>query len=342
MQTQGIISILDKTNAKLVVLLCHQNADPDAICAAFGFSKFLQRLKRELKIEIAAAQGASRLSKFLLNSLPLTLTPQPHIEEADIIALLDTNTIQQLAEWGERVKSAKAKLVVIDHHASHPETERLASLCITEEEASSASEIIYKFFKEAGFTLSEIEAKAIFLGIAFDTRHFVLAKSNTLKIVADLIDAGVKVEETLSLLALPMDQSERIARLKACRRAKLMKVNDWLLAFSHVSAYQASAARALIGLGAHVAAVAGQREEKIQISLRASEEFYKETGIHLGRDIANPLGEYLKGMGGGHSLSAGVNGVGDLEVSLKRCARLLKESITQKRQELTVKDEENR
>jgi len=330
MQVQEITSLLDKTNAKQIVLLCHQNADPDAICAAFGFSKFLQRLKPELKIEIAAAQGASRLSKSILNSLPLTLTPQPRIEEADIVALLDTNTIQQLAEWGERVKAAKAKLVVIDHHASHPETERLATLCITDEEASSACEIVYKFFKEAGFTLSEVEAKAIFLGIAFDTRHFVLAKSNTLKIVADLIDAGVKAEETLSLLALPMDQSERIARLKACKRVKLMKVNNWLLAFSHVSAYQASAARALISLGAHVAAVAGQRGEKIQISLRACKEFYEKTGIHLGRDIANPLGEYLKGMGGGHSLSAGVNGVGDLEAGLKRCARLFKENLTKK------------
>ena len=97
MQVEGIISLLDKTNAKLIVLLCHQNADPDAICAAFAFSKFLQRLKPELTIEIAAAQGPSRLSKFLLNSLPLTLTAQPRIDKADIIALLDTNTIQQLA-----------------------------------------------------------------------------------------------------------------------------------------------------------------------------------------------------------------------------------------------------
>jgi nanoRNase/pAp phosphatase (c-di-AMP/oligoRNAs hydrolase) len=330
MQVEGIASLLDKTNAKLVVLLCHQNADPDAICAAFAFSKFLHRLKPELKVEIAAALGPSRLSKFLLNSLPVTLTNQPHIEEADVIALLDTNTVQQLANWGERVKAANVPLVVIDHHASHPETERLATLCISNEEASSACEIVYSFFKEAKFTLSEIEAKAIFLGIAFDTRHFILAKSNTLKTVADLIDAGVKAEETLSLLSLPMDQSERIARLKACRRVKLMKVNDWLIAFSHVSAYQASAARALVSLGAHVAAVAGQRNEKIQISLRANKEFHEGTGIHLGRDIANPLGEYLKGMGGGHSLSAGVNGVGDLEVSLKRCARLLKENLTKK------------
>jgi nanoRNase/pAp phosphatase (c-di-AMP/oligoRNAs hydrolase) len=327
MQVHEIVALIDKLNAKLVVLLCHHNADPDAICAAFAFYRLLQRLKPELEIEIAAAQGPSRLSKFMLKSLPAKLTAQPRIEKADLIVLLDTNTIQQLDEWGERVKASNSPLIVIDHHASHPETERLATMCMANEEASSTCEIIYRFFKEAEVKLTEVEAKALFLGIAFDTRHFVIATSTTLKIVADLIEAGVNAQETLPLLSLPMEHSERIARLKAGRRVKLLRISDWLIALSHVSAYQASAARALIGSGAHVAIVAGQRGDKLQVSLRASRDFYKKTGIHLGSDIAKPLGEYLQGMGGGHSVSAGANGVGDVEASLKRCVRLLKERL---------------
>jgi len=318
---------MDELKAKLVVLLCHHNADPDAVCAAFALSKLLKHLKPKLNIEIAAAQGLSRLSKYLLNSLPAKLTTQPRIEAADILILLDTNTIQQLDEWSERVRGSNAPLVVIDHHASHPETERLATLCITDEEASSTCEIIYRFYKEAEVEFEKVEAKALFLGIAFDTRHFILASSGTLKTVAELIDVGVNAEEALSLLSLPMDHSERIARLKASRRVRLIKIKEWLVALSHVSAYQASAARALIGLGVHIAVVAGQREEKIQVSLRSCRDFYNKTGIHLGRDIAKPLGDYLKGMGGGHSISAGANGVGDLEATLKRCARLLRESL---------------
>jgi nanoRNase/pAp phosphatase (c-di-AMP/oligoRNAs hydrolase) len=125
-----------------------------------------------------------------------------------------------------------------------------------------------------------------------------------------------------------MEPSERIARLKASKRVKLLKVNNWLIAFSNVSSYQASAARGLINLGAHVAIVAGQRGEKIQISMRASQDFHEKTGVHLGRDIAKPLGAYLKGMGGGHSVSAGVNGGGDVESSLKRCLTLLKAKVS--------------
>jgi nanoRNase/pAp phosphatase (c-di-AMP/oligoRNAs hydrolase) len=74
--------------------------------------------------------------------------------------------------------------------------------------------------------------------------------------------------------------------------------------------------------------VAGQHNEKMQISMRANEDFYQKTGIHLGRDVAKPLGEYLNGMGGGHAVSAGVNGAGDIEASVKRCVKLLKEKLS--------------
>jgi len=327
MSIQKIMVLIDELDAKLIVLLCHHNADPDAVCAAYALSQLLRRLRPKLNIEIAAARGPSRLSKFLLKELPTELIIQPPIEEADLLILLDTNTIQQLDEWGERVRASNSPIIVIDHHAGHPETERLATICVADEEASSTCEIVYNFFKEMKVELTKMEAKALFLGMAFDTRHFILAKSSTFKAVAELVDVGVKTEEALSLLALPMESSERIARLKAGQRVKLIKINDWLIALSHVSAYQASAARALIGLGVHVAIVAGQRGENIQISLRSSRDFHRGSGIHLGRDIANPLGTYLHGMGGGHATSAGANGVGDLEASLKRCVRLLKDQV---------------
>jgi bifunctional oligoribonuclease and PAP phosphatase NrnA len=324
-----ITTLLDNLNAKLVVLLCHHNADPDAICSAYAFASLLKQTRSGIEVEIGASQGISRLSKHLLKFLPIEVRMQPSVEKADAIVLLDTNTIQQLGAIAERIKKSQAPLIVVDHHAAHPETKQLAKVCITNEESSSTCEIVYNLYKEGNVKLGENEAKALFLGIAFDTRHFVLANSSTLKNIAELIDAGVNAQETLFMLSLPMDFSERVARLKACRRIKLFKVDEWIIALSHVSAYQASAARAIVELGAHVAAVAGQKGENIEISLRAQLEFNKKTGIHLGRDIAKPLGEYLNGMGGGHATAAGVNGMGDVDTGLKRCLRLLKEKITQ-------------
>ncbi len=327
MQIQEITSLLDEANARLVVLLCHHNADPDAIGAAYAFSSLLERLRPRLRIEVAAAEGPSRLSKHLMAAIPTKLTQNPRIEEADAVVLLDTNTIQQLDDWAKRVEAIESPIIVIDHHASHPETERLATLSIADENASSTCEIVYRFFMDMNVRFTKIEAKWLFLGIAFDTRHFILANSTTLKIVADLIDAGVNAQESLSLLSLPMEESERIARVKASRRVRLLKIGAWIIGFSHVSTYQASAARALISLGVHVAIVAGQRGGKLRVSFRGSSEFYRATGIHLGRELAKPLGKVLKGMGGGHAVSAGANGIGNLETCFKYSVKLLKQKL---------------
>jgi nanoRNase/pAp phosphatase (c-di-AMP/oligoRNAs hydrolase) len=322
-----ITTLLNKLDAKLVVLLCHHNADPDAICSAYAFASLIKQTRPQSEVEIGAAHGVSRLSKHLLSFLPVDVKMQPNVEKANAIVLLDTNTIQQLDTLAERIRKTQAPVIVIDHHAAHPETQQMAALCITNEESSSTCEIVYSLYKQANLPLGANEAKALFLGIAFDTRHFILANSTTLKNIAALIDTGVNAQETLAMLSLPMDFSERVARLKASRRTRLFRIGEWIIALSHVSAFQASAARAMIELGAHVAVVAGQKNESIEISMRANPEFHKQTGVHLGKDIAKPLGEYLNGMGGGHSTAAGVNGTGDIDTGLKRCLRLLKEKI---------------
>lgn len=323
-----ITKTLESLDARHVVLLCHHNADPDAVCSAFALKSLLKQVNPQLEIEIGAAHGISRLSKHLLEHIPIDVKDSPSVENADVIFMLDTNTIQQLDSLANSVKNGKAPIIVIDHHAAHPETLKLAKLCITNEESSSTCEIVYSFYKQTNTKVGEDEAKALFLGIAFDTRHFVLANSSTLKNIAELVDLGVNAQEVLPLLSLPMDFSERVARLKASRRVKLFKINEWIVALSHVSAYQASAARALIELGADIAAVAGQKNGSIEVSLRATREFCKQSGVHLGKDVAKPLGEYLHGMGGGHSSAAGANGVGDAELALKRCLLLLKGRLT--------------
>jgi nanoRNase/pAp phosphatase (c-di-AMP/oligoRNAs hydrolase) len=279
-------------------------------------------------VEIGAGQGISKLTKHLLQNTPITVNEKPSVESADALILLDTNTIQQLGDLSAAINESSVPIIVVDHHAPHPDTLQKARLSITNENASSTCEVVYDLYKQANLKPNPQEAQALFLGIAYDTRHFVLANASTLKTIAELCDIGVNPQETLALLAMPMDFSERVARMKACRRAKLVKIGDWIIALSHVSAFQASAARALVDLGAHAAAVAGKRDDSVEISFRCTREFNKATGIHLGKDIAKPVGELLKGMGGGHAAAAGANGVGDVQAGLKLCLKLFKEKLS--------------
>jgi nanoRNase/pAp phosphatase (c-di-AMP/oligoRNAs hydrolase) len=330
MTFKEIVKLLEETGAEDVLLLCHHNSDPDAVCSAYAFLRLMQKTIPRIKGEIGS-EGISRLTKNLFKYLPIEVNLKPNVEKAQAIVLLDTNTVQQLDSIAERVLKTTKPIIVVDHHSAHPDTQKLCKLCITNEDAASTCDIVYNFYREMKIKPDPTEAKALFVGMAFDTRHFVLGNSATFKAVADLVDNGVNPQEAISMLSVPMDFSERVARIKACRRAKIVRIGDWITAFSHVSAFQASAARSLTDLGAHMAAVAGEKGENIEISLRCTREFSEKTGIHLGRDIARPLGEALQGQGGGHAMAAGVNGKGEVKAGLKRCLRLLKETLSRPR-----------
>ncbi len=325
---QKLLRILEQTNPAFVLLLCHRSADADAICSAYALQCLLKRFKPDIVTEIGCPQGVNKPSKVLLEHMPITVNLKPNIESAEIIIFLDTNTVEQLDQVAEIIKKSPAQKIIIDHHSANPETTKICKLCIINEKAAANCEIVYKLFTQAKIKPNLNEAKALFIGIAFDTRHFALSSAATLQIIAKLVTAGIDVQETLALFALPIDTSERLAKLKACKRAKIVRVGEWIIALSHVSAYQASGAKALVDLGAHVSAVAGMKNGKIEISLRSTRQF-AETGVNLGKDIATPLGEWLHGVGGGHAMAAGVSGTGEIEPTLKQCLKLLKHSIPQ-------------
>lgn len=331
MSVEDVAAVLAQVKAKLVVLLCHQNADPDALGSLYALAQLLPRIQPQMDIEVAPAQGVSKIAGEILKVIPMNLTPAPRIEAADVIFLVDTSTIEQLGPWKTRVAHTTKPIIVIDHHAAHPATTALARLAVIRETASSTCEIVYELFRQKGIPLSPKTAQALFLGIAFDTQHFRIANAPTFKTIAELIDFGVEPKELYPLLMTPMDYSEKVSRLKAAKRLTFTKVGEWLVTTSHVSSYQSSAARGLLGMGAHVAVVGGKKGDALRISLRSSREFYQKTGVHLGRDIAKPLGDYVNGMGGGHSTAAGVNGRGAFRAVSAKCIALLRERLASAR-----------
>jgi phosphoesterase RecJ-like protein len=324
---QKLIQILQDQKAAFVLLLCHRSADADAICSAYALQGLLKRFMPDVVVEVGCPQGINKPSKVLLERMPITVNLKPNIESADVIVFLDTNTIEQLDEVAEIIKKSPAPKIIVDHHSPNLETTKICKLCVIDEKAAANCEIVYELFRQAKTKPNFNEAKALFIGIAFDTRHFALASASTLQIIGKLVTEGIDVQETLAEFNLPIDTSERLAKLKACKRAKIIRINEWIIALSHVSAYQAPAAKSLVDLGAHMSAVAGQKNGKIEISLRCTRQFTEEGGVNLGKDIAAPLGEFLQGVGGGHAMAAGVSGTGEIEPTLKQTLKLLKQKI---------------
>jgi bifunctional oligoribonuclease and PAP phosphatase NrnA len=327
MSFKELLQVLEDARASFILLLCHRSADADAICSAYALQGLLKRFLPNSVIEIGCPQGVNKPAKVLFERMPITVNLKPNIESAEAIVLLDMNTVEQLDEFAYVIKKSPSPKLIIDHHAPSLETMQTCKFCLVDEKAAANCELIYRLFSQAEVEPNLNEAKALFIGIAFDTRHFALANSPTFEIIAKLVVKGIDAQQTLAQFALPIDPSERVAKLKACKRAKIIKVEGWIIALSHVSSYQAPSAKALVDLGAHMSAVAGKKNGKVELSLRSTRQFNELAGVHLGVDIAAPLGEYLHGVGGGHAMASGVSGEGEIQEALKQCLVLLKQKI---------------
>jgi nanoRNase/pAp phosphatase (c-di-AMP/oligoRNAs hydrolase) len=315
--------------ARTLLILGHQNADPDAVCSAYAFNLLAKRVNRKLKIEFASPDGISKLSKQVLRLIPLEVTQDPDPSKADLIVTVDTNTLQQLGDLKDQVVNSHKSLVMIDHHAPHRDSNETASLVICNDKATSTCEMILDMYLRLKLKPNRIASQALLVGMIVETGHMSIATSQTFKAAYTLIELGADPQEALGLTRPTIDESERIARLKSAQRLRMERMGKWIIAFTEIGSYHASAARALIALGAHLAIAAGKRDDEITISLRSTREFNSGTGIHLGTDIANPLGRAMNGMGGGHATAAGANGKGEVNDAYKLSMRTVRNLITQ-------------
>ena len=316
-------------NADSVLIIGHQNSDPDAVCSAYAFSAFARKVNRRLRPSFASPEGVSKLSKRIISTyVPLTVDEQPDLSKFKLIVTVDTNTLQQLGELRQPVTRSGKPLVMIDHHAPHPESAKAATLVICNEESTSTCEIILDMFTSYHTQPNRKVCQALLIGLLVETGHMAIATKRTYAAACNLIDAGADPENALSVTRPVMEESERVARVKSAQRLRLEKINQWLIATSEVGSYHASAARGLIALGAHIAVVAGKRNDDLTISLRCTQEFVERSGMHLGTDVASVIGKRMGGMGGGHATAAGANVKGEVNEALKLATSLIREFLT--------------
>jgi nanoRNase/pAp phosphatase (c-di-AMP/oligoRNAs hydrolase) len=156
---------------------------------------------------------------------------------------------------------------------------------------------------------------------------------NTFEHFLTLLQHGADYERVLNLLSIPLDKSERIARLKAAQRTVVYDEFDLLIAATKIRSYEASACRALIGLGADIAIACADKRDEVRISARSNLTVNRETGLDLARDVMEPLGEMIGGAGGGHPSAAGANGAASSDHALGLALKLLRKTLKSHRDE---------
>jgi nanoRNase/pAp phosphatase (c-di-AMP/oligoRNAs hydrolase) len=302
------------TEFKNPLFLCHRNADPDAVGSAYS-------LREVFGGSLGVIDGVDRISNTLLNHLKTKITYNPNPSEYDLIVVVDTSTRAQLNNI------PLEKYCIIDHHMTN--TLLQDAQFYLHQNTSSTAEIVYTMLHETGHSFSTEMGIALIAGIITDTGHFKHATSNSLRVTADLLDESkIQYVEVLDLLSTaPQDVSMRIAMIKAAMRAKIERVGDWIIATSHVSSFNGTAATTLVNIGADVAFVATTSGDTVRVSSRARRGAI-EKGVLLSK-ILEELGRTHGGTGGGHDGAAGVETKGEQNQILAECVEHVKKILQQ-------------
>jgi nanoRNase/pAp phosphatase (c-di-AMP/oligoRNAs hydrolase) len=297
------------SGVKTACIVTHRLADVDAYCSVYSLASLLRYYKSIRDIHAIFPDGlnslACRVKEYYNLSLLTTNVYYKYTHDininADIIIIADTNNPIMLGDAYKLVVESKCDKVIIDHHAPYKDIHSLAGEVIIDTDASSTCELVYRLFKERRIKVSKDVAGALLLGILTDSQHLTIARCKSIEVVS-MLCRSASIEDARSILAVGRDYSEKVARLKAAQRCRLYKANGFIIAFSKVGSYHASAAKALIDLGADLAVVTSTEGTLARASVRSTQEFYAKTRLHLGTDLLATISD----AGGGHPTAASI------------------------------------
>lgn len=175
--TEGECSTLRSliADAETIVLCCHQNPDGDAMGSMLGWGAVLQQMGKE-PLMVVPDQYPDYL-QWLPNTEKVVRYDKRKefvdtvLKIADLVFCLDFNSLSRTDEMEESLKRSPAKKVLIDHH---PQPDVDATLCFSQPEASSASELVFRIVWQLGLfeELGKHFAVPVYCGMMTDTGGF--------------------------------------------------------------------------------------------------------------------------------------------------------------------------
>ena len=303
-------------NGRKLILL-HGNADPDALGCGYAIARSFP------EADICAPGGMDKIAKVIAAKLNLKVLEWADVMKYDQVVVVDTSSPDQLGEFA----SVPEDTIIIDHHARSERWGTRTYYC--DDSRKSCAEIVYHILKIAGVKVERDVGLALLAGMLTDSGHFRYSNGALLHAFADLMeDAGVEIDEVTSMTDLEPEISERISQLKGAQRIRFDRIGDRIVAISVGSAYESSVCKGMLSIGADVAFVGSQRDERFRLSARARPEMVR-MGFHLGK-LLEEVGTETSNDGGGHGGAAGLVGVGDVEAILNICMQRTMDFLREK------------
>jgi bifunctional oligoribonuclease and PAP phosphatase NrnA len=227
-------SDLERVGAELrsrdrFLLTAHEGPDGDALGSLLGLHNVLAQLGKDSVMFMAAKEFPLPIE---YRFLPLEeVFHEPPADMADrTVVFLDCGNIDRMpVEW---LTDGGNDIINIDHH--HDNT-CFGDFNLVDVAASCTAEIVYDLARLLEAKITPEIASALYVGLITDTGKFMYenTKAHTHRVAADLIDAGVDVDDTYRRLY----EHVPIEKLRLVSRAleRISSYLDGLLMVSYIT-----------------------------------------------------------------------------------------------------------
>jgi phosphoesterase RecJ-like protein len=209
--TAGIEEVVGELRGRERFLLtAHEGPDGDALGSLLGMHHLLGQLGKDSVMFMAAKEFPLPIEYRFLPLEEVFHEPPADMSDRTVV-FLDCGNIDRMPV--EFLSSGDNFRINIDHH--HDNT-RFGDLNLVETTASSTAEIVYELAIALGAEITPEIAAALYVGLITDTGKFMYENTNahTHRIAADLIDAGVAVDDTYRRLYehVPIEKLRLLSR----------------------------------------------------------------------------------------------------------------------------------
>jgi len=285
-----ILKTIEKYNN--IIILRHQNPDPDAIGSQAGLAAILKAEYPQKNIYITG------IDLPVLNWIgKMQVIPAETFKDALVIAV-DTANSRRIDNCGDYLRAAQ--IIKIDHH---PNVDPFGDINWVDDSFSSCAEMIFSFTEQIpNFKLTKEIAEKLYAGIIGDTVRFLNGETSyrTLITSAKLAKTGIDI----SKISLHEDEmSLQVARLEAYILENL-KITDSGFGYIFISKDKLESFNLDEGELDHAVPLIG-RINKVHNWIVVSEKDPNRFRVNLRskcvsiNDIAEKYG------GGGHPLASG-------------------------------------
>jgi phosphoesterase RecJ-like protein len=192
------------------LLTSHEGPDGDALGSLLGMHQVLTQLGKDSVMFMAAKEFPLPIEYRFLSLEEVFHEPPADMADRTVV-FLDCGNIDRMPV--EFLSNGDHRVINIDHH--HDNT-RFGDVNLVDTGASCTAEIVFELATILGVRVTKEIASALYVGLITDTGKFMYENTDarTHRIAAELIDAGVEVDDTYRRLYehVPLEKLRLVSR----------------------------------------------------------------------------------------------------------------------------------